>query len=43
MDDLKLYVSYEKDGKKYFCFHPWVKEILREYEEIRRLDKKYLK
>ena len=44
MDDLeKLHVSYEKDGKKHYCFHPWVKKLLREYEKVKRLDKKYLK
>ena len=44
MDDLeKLGVSFEKDGKKYFCLHPWVQEMLKEYKKVRRLDKKYLK
>ena len=39
----KLYVSWEKDGKKYYCFHPWVKEVLREHKLLKRLGKKYLK
>ena len=37
----KLCVSYEKDGKKYFAFHPWVKEVVREYKLIKRLGKRY--
>ena len=43
MIDNKLGVSFEKDGQKYFAFHPWVKEVLREYKKVKRLDKKYLK
>ena len=41
----KFGVGYEKDGKKYFCFHPWVKEVVREQlfcRRMRRMDKKYL-
>ena len=44
MDGLEKFgVSYEKNGKKYFCFHPWFKKLLREYRKVKRLDKKYLR